>query len=622
MTRSELTAVVSKHLHAEQRIDAARIIAQFSGANPKMVDKEDVALEYCNSLLHYHLNSNNYFAAAQMLWTNTLFTPEPRSTQMVWDVFQRSNSFMLMGAASMSKSYSGGVWMFLDWLRDPYYTSVNLVGPSENHLKDNLFSHLVSLHNSSSIPLPGQIGDLFIGLDPRDRKSSIKGIVIPLGSRPAGRLQGRKRVPRTRPHPVLGPLSRIRFFLDEAEKIPIGVWKDVDNVLANLTSDIDGFKIGCAFNPEDPNGQVAIRCEPTKGWEEFNIDEDEKWKSKRGWDIVRLDAAKSENVMTGREIFAGLQTKQGYDRIIQNAGGVDTPGYWTMARACFPKTGAIYSVMPSNLVSRMRGEFLFAEEPVTCAGADLALEGNDKATLAIGRFGRAVGVKKPPTFDSPNGSELMFKDKQGKPRFRWALQVDRVYDLPKGDTVAMAETIHKDCTRMGVKPGNVMLDRTGNGAGVHDFLRTIWSGEVRGVNYQEGATEKKILVEDTKTAKDEYARAVSELWFALKKWSEFNFVRLGTAAYEEELVRELTGRRYASDKLTKVETKDEYKSRGNPSPNKADAVTLLLHGVRLATGCIPSSTDDMEGVTGVAYDPSSQPVPSWTGHSDAMEFLD
>lgn len=622
MTRDELTSLVAGNLHAEQRVEAARLIASFSGGNPKLIDKEDIALEYCNSLLYFHLNKNDYASAASMLWTKTLFTPEPRATKMVWDVFQRSNSFMLMGAASMSKSYAGGVWMFLDWIRDPHYTSVNLVGPSENHLKDNLFSHLVALHNSSSLPLPGQIGDLFIGLDPRDRKSSIKGIVIPLGSRPAGRLQGRKRVPRKFAHPTLGSLSRIRFFIDEAEKVPIGVWKDVDNVLANLTNDVDGFKIGCAFNPEDPNGQVAIRCEPDKGWEEFNLEEDELWKSKRGWDIVRLDAAKSENVVSGREIFQGLQTKQGFDRIIQNAGGVDTPGYWTMARACFPKTGAVYSVMPANLVARMKGEFLFAEEPTLFGGADLALEGNDKATLAVGRFGRAIGVKLPATYDRPSGTELLFKDKAGKPRFRWALQIDRVYDLPKGDTVAMSETIHKDCTRMGIKPGNLMLDRTGNGAGVHDFIKTIWSGEVRGVNYQESATEKKILLEDTKTAKDEYSRAVSELWFALKKWSEFNFVRLGSAAYEEELVREITGRRYASDKLTKVEGKDEYKSRGNPSPNRADAVTLLLHAVRLATGCIPSSVDDMEGVTGTAVAPHELPMPVLVGASDCHDFLD
>jgi len=245
---------------------------------------------------------------------------------------------------------------------------------------------------------------------------------------------------------------------------------------------------------------------------------------------------------------------------------------------------------------------MFSEEPDIVAGGDLALEGGDTAELAVGRFGRAVGVRYPPSFDNPKGREVIFKDSFGNTRFRWALQVDQIFPLPKGDTVMMAEAIMKACQRLKVKPGNLMLDRTGNGAGVHDYLKNLWSNEVRGVNYMESATEKKILEDDTKTAKDEYERAVSELWFALKKWMEFNFIRIKPEALSEELAKELTGRRYATGKLTKVETKGEYQSRGNSSPNKADALTLLLHGTRLAFGVRPNSLDDMAGVTGALSD--------------------
>ena len=37
-----------------------------------------------------------------------------------------------------------------------------------------------------------------------------------------------------------------------------------------------------------------------------------------------------------------------------------------------------------------------------------------------------------------------------------------------------------------------------------------------------------------------------------------------------------------------METKNDYKSRGNQSPNEADAVTLLVHGARLSSGEVPS----------------------------------
>lgn len=620
-TREQLIETAAGHLHADQLIDAARAIGEFSGIPAKRVNDRDTALELCNSLFYWCLNNNRYAAAASLIWSKSIFNPEPRCTKMVWEEIQTHNSLMLMGAASQSKSYGAGAWLFLDWIRDPEFTSVNLVGPSEDHLKDNLFTHLVTMHSQSTLPLPGVVGDLFIGLDPRKRKGAIRGIVIPIGKRPAGRLQGRKRVPRKTPHPTLGPMSRIRFMLDEVEKIPMGVWKDVDNVFANLDDDVDGFKILTAFNPEDPEGQVAVRCEPEKGWEAFDPETDEKWTSKRGWRVLRLDAAKSENVVEKKLIYPGLQTYEGFHRIIKNAGGSDTPGYWTMARACFPRGGAIYSVIPSVLVNRLKGEFLFAEEPENVGAADLALEGNDTAEFAAGRFGKAVGIRYQPTFDHPKGREVLFTGKDGKRRFRWALQVDQIFALPKGDTVAMAERIKLEATRLKIKPGYMMLDRTGNGAGVHDLLINLWSGEVMGVNYTESATAKKILEEDTKTAKEEYERAVSELWFALKKWSEFNFVRVKNEAMSEELAKELSGRRYSTTKLTRVETKDEYKSRGNPSPNKADAITLLLHGVRKAFGVIPSALDDCAG-TVVDGNNDRGAVPCFVGHTDQLTSIE
>ena len=623
MNRDELIIQVGGHLHADQHIDAGRLIASFSGANPRAVDKQEVALEWNNSLLFYCLNNNRYEDAAGLLWGKNLFDPRPRATKMVWEALRTTSLSMFMGAASQSKSYSGGVWLLLDWIRDPEFTNVALVGPSENHLKDNLFTHLVSLHNASTLPLPGIIGDLFIGLDTKNRKGAITGIVIPLGKRPAGRLQGRKRVPRKVAHPTLGLMSRSRFFLDEMEKIPLGVWKDVDNLAGTLTTDIDAVKIMGAFNPEDPTGQVALRCEPTKGWEHFDADADQQWTSKRGWNVVRLDAAKSENVLEKKEIFPGLQTYEGFQRIITNSGGTDTPGYWTMARACFPKGGATFSVLPSTLLTRTRGEFMFSEEPDIVAGGDLALEGGDTAELAVGRFGRAVGVRYPASFDHPKGREVIFKDRNNQTRFRWALQVDQIFPLPKGDTVKMAEEIKSACQKLKIKPGHLMLDRTGNGAGVHDFLKSLWSDEVRGVNYMQSATEKKILEDDTKTAKEEYERIVSELWFALKKWAEFNFIRIKPSAFTDELAKELEGRRYASGKLTKVETKDEYQSRGNSSPNKADALTLLLHGVRVAFNIAPNSLDDMAGITNASsgLDPRA-PVPMLTDVTSSQDSLE
>jgi hypothetical protein len=602
VTRVELVAKVAGHLHAEQHIDGARLVAAYTAEQNKeklvRVDSMDVSLQFLNSLLFWCLNNRRKDLAAQMLWSENLFTFKPRSTQLIWNEIEQSSSLMLMGAGSMSKSYAGGVWFLLDWIWDPEYTSISLVGPTEDHLKDNLFTHIVTLHRQASLPLPGRDGDLFLGLDPRSRKGAIRGIIMPLGQKKAGRLQGRKRVQRKKPHPIFGPQSRMRIFLDELEKIPTGVWGDIDNVFTNLGTDAEGFKIIGAFNPEDPQGQVAVRCEPQCGWEGFNPETDEQWTSKRGWRVLRLDAAKCENVVEKKVIFPGLQTYEGFNRIIENAGGIDTPGYWTMARACFPRTGAVYTVIPGSMLFKLKAEFIFAEPPTNVGAADLALEGGDAAEMAVGRFGRIVGIKFPPSLDFPQGREIRFKDAEGAPRLRWGLQVDQLFPLEQGDTLKIAEQVKTHCIRFGIAPGWLMLDRTGNGAGVHDVLKGLWSEEVRGTNYSEAATETKILQEDTKTPKEEYDKVTSELWFAFKKWSEFNMVKVLPSMETEELFKELGGRRYMPGKTTRVESKKDYKSRGNKSPNKADAVTLLVQCARLASGVVPSALDDAPGVLG------------------------
>lgn len=606
--QEQLIAEVAPHLHAGQHVDAARLIAKFSGEKPKQA--EDQPLYFANALLHWSLNADRYDLAAKLIWPSNIFTPEPREAKMVWDALRRSATVLLLGGASMSKSYSAGVWLFLDWIRDPEFTTIRVVGPSEEHLKSNLFTHLVTLHKEASIPLPGMIGDLFIGLDRKQRRSSIQGVVIPLGRAGSGKLQGTKRTPRKTAHPVFGVLTRLRVFLDETEKIPAGVWRDVDNIFANITG-VEGFKIVGACNPEDRNGPTGQRSMPPGGWEKFDPETDDEWKSERGWDVVRLDPFKSENVVTGRTLYAGLQTKEGLERLIQNAGGTNSPSYWTFARGCFPPQGVTFSVINATTINGVAGEFIYRDKPNKVAAVDLALEGGDAPKMAIGRFGLAIGVKHPSDYETPNGREEIFSKPQ------WGLQMDQLFSLPSCETVRMAGNIKQQCQSLGVDPNWLLLDRTGNGAGVHDLLKTLWSPEVRGVNYSEAASEKKIFDEDSQTCKEEFDRVTSELWFAMARWLEFKLVRISPVVETEKLFPQLTSRLYMPGKTRRVESKRDYKSRGNESPNEADAFTLLLHAARMASGAVPSMSK--AGTSG--YHDHEDPMPFIVGATDRLDSL-
>ena len=97
------------------------------------------------------------------------------------------------------------------------------------------------------------------------------------------------------------------------------------------------------------------------------------------------------------------------------------------------------------------------------------------------------------------------------------------------------------------------------------------------------ATEIKILAEDTETPNQLYERLVTELWYAMRKFFEHSYVKISPTVPTERLFHELTTRQFntsARGKI-KVETKIDYKSRGNKSPDYADSLSLLIHCVRM-----------------------------------------
>jgi len=559
-------------------MSAALAIAEFSGQQAVCIKEAQV--EQLNfSLLQWCLDQDRYIDAAALCWPKTIFNPEPKSARDIWETYEKSSQFMLMGAASMGKSYSIGARLILEWVRDPVYTTIKVLGPSEDHLQDNLFSHLVDMHRNSAVKLPGIIGRFFIGMDERSRRGAIIGVVVSLGKKSAAKIQGTKRFPRAKKHPKFGQLSRFIVFMDEMNQIPPGIWKDVDNVLAASTKD-GGFKIGGAFNPHDETDNVGVRCEPEWGWKEFDMDKHFKWKSKRGWNVLRLDAMQCENVTEKREVYPGLQTIEGMQTAIQNAGGTSSPGYYSMVRAAFPPKGSDFSIIPQSALHSLKFEVLWAAATRPFAGADLALEGGDTAVFARGEYGLARGLREPPTLEHPNGREILFLANT-KPAFHPVIQLTQLYPIPKGNTVEISRRLKELCQQIGIRPEHLCVDRTGNGAGVHDNLKEYWSPATKGVNYYESATERKIMDEDKETPKETMDRMQSELWFALAKWIEFRYFVVSPSVDTTSLFPQLSGRLFRPGAKSKVESKKDYEGRGNKSPNEADAVTLLVHAVRM-----------------------------------------
>lgn len=590
----QLAAEVARLVHDDRKRDAAALVADTFEIKVKLTDDNpDKYLPILQNYLHVLLENKAPEEAAELLWKPNLFTPRPKYTRDIWKLFDTSSQGLIMGAGSCSKSFGMGVRLLLEYTRDPEWTTIKVIGPSEDHLQANLFSHLVSLHGSASLPLPGEVGELFIGLNRRNLTSAIKGVVIPIGkTKKAGRLQGTKRKPRPRVHPVFGPLSRLFIFIDELENVPGGLWADIDNVLSNAAEEPGQFGIWGAFNPTNQQSESAKRAEPPFSWQDFDVDKHYEWKSTRGWDVLRLDGEKCENVVEGKTIYPGLQTRQGLEAIAKNSGGRNSPGYSSMGRGAYPPTGIELAIIPPGMFNKMRGEFVWLDAPVAVGACDLAFEGKAAAVFTLGKWGKATGMKLPPTLELPLGVTVMFKDDRGRVIPQWGLQADQQFTLPKAETVAMTKAIIEVCKKAGVKPEYFSCDRTGAGAGTADLIKHDWSPAIHDLNYSQSPSKGKIMSEDTKTCEDEFDRVCSELWYALRAFGEFGYLLLNPAMGIEVLAAQITNRKAKTGKIKKVESKKDYMSRGKESPDEADSLTLFVHAARKGSGVVLSMKRD------------------------------
>jgi len=340
--------------------------------------------------------------------------------------------------------------------------------------------------------------------------------------------------------------------------------------------------------------------------------------STRGWHVLRLDGEKSENVIAGKIIYPGLQSRPGLERIAKNAGGRNSPGYMTMGRGAYPTLGLEMTIIPAGLPAKSRGEAIWMDTPKAVGSVDMALEGGAAAVFTVGKMGMATGIKRPPSVEHPLGHNQMFKAPNGTVVPQWVCQADQQIPLPKGDTVKMKTAVVNMAKKAGIRPEHLCLDRTGNGAGVHDLIKEEWSSAVIGVNYSSSPTTLRVMQEDALAADKTYDRIDSELWFALQNWMEFTVLLINPAMDLSKITPQLTRRLYrVLAGKRKVESKKDYKSRGNESPDEADSLTLFVHAARVGEQVIPSmrgggdvDPDGDDGFDGNYYEGGARIDPS------------
>jgi len=557
-----------KMLRAEAYIDTSKVLANnFGGTKAGWMPPSTRvgAVRLLRSWIQAVLLAGHYKVAGQVLWGDDNLWVDQRFSMQIWEKVPKYGEIMILGAGSVGKTYGLAAWNVLDFIVDPLWTSVKVVSVTQKHAEANAFANMSKFLSSSAIPLGMNLTASMLTANPTDKRHGISLIAIPKGDKGVGRLQGMHTVPRPM-HPKFGTQSRIRVLMDEAEEIPEGVWKDIDNVLTGKEG-TDRIKVMASANPRRREGQFLRRAEPVKGWRDLDLEEDEFWISKQNWAVLRFDGAKCENVVEKKLLYAGLQTWDGYKRYLMMDG---SPEYFTMARGAPPPQGSIPTVCSPVILDQARGSYIFVGATTYVSATDLAFTGVDAVVTAIGKYGMANGYK------NWDGTVVKF-EKQ-----RMVLEVVDVFEMEKKPTEEISADIISNARLMNIDADKLALDRTGNGQGTYDVTKSAY-GNILGISFGEKPSKKRILEDDKMSPQDRFHKVNSEMAFAVSYWAEAGFLKFAAKTDVDKWDYEITDRRYVvrSNKI-EVESKDNYKARtGRGSPDRADSVGMLLHLVRM-----------------------------------------
>lgn len=572
----------------ERWVEAANLALTADGTDDKVYDKLE-AIQVLQALERNLAEDGRYLEVAVLLWGNGMFDSRPSVVKQVFEYVLKNSRLLIMGASSLSKTFSCGVLFYLFWRQDPYWTAVKLAAPSEDHLYTNLFSHLVALHRGAVIPMTEDDAknvnvnetDLFISMANALPEMRVQGVLCKQSNVSAGAMRGHKPKPYRKPnHPKFGNSTRLFILIDEGSQVSPGAFEDIRTTEASIDEKMDNVKIVISFNPEEVSDKVVKMAEPEEGWDAEQVDTLYNWTSKQGYPVLRLDGKRFENVVERRVIYPRMLTYEAFLSFLR--AGEHSGVYWAKGRGFPPLADNAHTIVPPAWMTSQRGEPIYTGKVKHIAALDTALAGSDKALLGVGRWGEAAGWR-----DHKNSEPIWFVNRVNISEriTKHVLVMDQIFQLPKtSSTVDIVGEVMGRCKQMEIPPENVVMDKGGNASGVWSHATKFW-GNVLGVESGERASEDKILADDQMVAYDVYQLKASELWFAFKRWLDpvVCAVLINPIVPTSPLFSQITTRRYRNTKGQKlqVEPKHEYRLRNNGvSPDEADILLLLVEWCR------------------------------------------
>lgn len=347
------------------------------------------------------------------------------------------------------------------------------------------------------------------------------------------------------------------------------------STLANLDKgDFKGVFIGNPIGEMDPLDRLA---EPIGGWgDEGEIVKTTTWKNKWEGVTVQLFGPDSPAIKHPGQ-YRYLTDQSDIDRIAKRF-GKDSFEFYQQAHG-IRKPGALARRVYTKEMSEQFGS---QEPPMWGSGNTTKVFGLDAA------YGgdRCVGIMAEFGPDINGDQIIAFSEPIIVPIRLYPRSVpveDRV--LPEDQ---IADFVRDYCKQNMIPPENVFFDSTGRGSLGTSFARR-WSAAVNPIEFGGAPTDRPVCndwfirdpktgVRRLKTAKEQYVKFITELWFSIRYAGEARQIR----SLPNLVLEELSRRAWmpAKGDRKELETKEEYKKTYGYSPDYADAAATVVEGAR------------------------------------------
>lgn len=452
------------------------------------------------------------------------------------------------GAGGSGKTFGAALYAFIWWLADPVNSIVVLTSTSAKMIRKRMWPMISNFY----IQVRDNFGDCGHIIDSKttiqatkgDDKHAIFAIAVGEGetNKAAANIQG---------------MHANRFFvlLDEATDVKDAILVAIENLKKNC-KDFTELRIGNAKSRVDPLGQAMT---PKNGWTSISVD-DEEWETVDGY-CLHFDGFKSPNVKAGRTIYPEIYTFEDY--ILDQKKKQNTIEFWMYTRGFPPPDGVSNTVLSEAMIETIgaRNTHTFLSRRKTVAGLDPAFGGDD-CVLQFA-FEGDIEAENDRTITGVQLTE------------RVMITVDPTDKRPR-DTQVAEQTII-ECRRRNVAPEDFGCDATGTGRGVFAILYEKWSAAINRVEFGGDPSDLPTSDSDPRPCNETYDRRVTELWFSIKRFVESGQLK----GLDNDVIVELTTRTYdsrndAKSKVLVIETKEKYKARLRKSPDRADALAVLV----------------------------------------------